>query len=208
MNKEEFFKFVLPMIIFLICPTCRSVSRARNDDFPANVLARVIYAGGGVGGVEQHLGCEEQKRVPLPGAGSKIDDKLTSLQADIPTLTWSKNNSGYRVYVGSNGMPSLTNVTLPPLTLLFSEVSAATDQLLSQPSVEDHIAKTHLKLFSPPIGYRGATPPTSAKIRLDLPAGTLADDLDRIAQAGAKNIWIYTVSECKGSYNARLFWLE
>jgi hypothetical protein len=198
----------LAIVVYLVSlPVTRSEVGPGDD--PAHVIERILSDGTASGGIEITSGCEDEVKVPLRIAGGTIDEKLTSIQTSIPTLRWEKNALAYRVTIGITDVESLMNVVVPPTTVSIGNIQTATGELLNKPEVNTRTAQSNLKLYSLPLGFssvRSTKPQEQSELML--PAGSVADDLDRVGAAFDERIWLYTSRRCQGTLMGRVLWLR
>ena len=206
-------KYVLPIGLAIVVylgslPTVRSQVKLADD--PAYTVERILLNGGSSGGIEITGDCGDTVKAPLTIAGATIEEKLISMQASMPTLRWEKTSLGYRVKIGTTDVESVTNVVIPPTTVSIDidNIQVATGELLNKPEIENHIARTKLKLFGPTIGFSSVRTTNAPKqSELKLPRGSMADDLDQIGAASGQRVWLYASNQCDGTLSGRLSWL-
>lgn len=156
------------------------------------------------GGVEVEYGCSEQEVQTVAIEGTTIAEKLSSLQAMNPTLRWSRVSSGYVIHAGSDKLLSLTQVKLPAITLSLKDAKSDVSQLLNRTEIQQYIEVTHLKLFEAPLGYSSVKGDNHEEKKLQLPPGTVAEDLEFIVESYRDKEWVYSGSRCGGSHTGRV----
>jgi hypothetical protein len=191
-------------------PTPNLRCQAVKGNTPADVVMRVLTDEKVSGGIESYVGCRSDQKNSYTAVGETVDNKLTSLKAAVPNLQWRKIDvATYRIEIGQDNAASLMDVVIPSVTLQFYNVHDATDQLLDRQEVEANIKKTHLKLFAAPVGFSDAMSKKNGELQhLELPTGTIADDLDQIAKTVGARIWLYSAYDCDGTLNGRLLWSQ
>ena len=177
--------------------------------FLSDAAASAILQSGMTGGVEAYNDCSPRLTADstlLPGT---IDERLTALKEQAPSLTWSSRDTTYNVAVGTRPNNFFLGVNVPAISVDSENIGLAAAEILGQAAVSKNIEETHVELFSTPPGFAALKTQGGEKAApLLLPPESVADDLNQLASHWKSRVWLLNVGDCSGRLTGRILWIE
>ncbi len=138
-------------------------------------------------------------------------DLESSLHSVPPAahLSWRKftDNGTYLVEIGQTPSNPLAVTMLPPTILAASSVDRASENLLSSKFVASKAAQLGIRLYDRNLGFSTINRSSqNSRSDLKLPAGTLAEDFNRIAAQKPGAVWVLTQNSCGMRVTASFAW--
>jgi hypothetical protein len=179
---------------------------AKQTRTAVDILAEdVLKASKHAGGVELISGCDVPVARALPPESENLDIALTGMAERESHLTWTKTGKAYTVTIQLTGDQSVTSVRLPALQMSANTLSEATDKLLQAAAVRERIAGMNLTELTEDFGFTSIN--ESQAHSIDLPAGTLREDLNALATAFGTAIWKLDQRQCGNNRTVRISWI-
>jgi hypothetical protein len=182
------------------------VPEKRTLDTTADVLAGTILAASkNPGGVELISGCAIPETKTFNANFENPDAALADAAQRENHLTWTKGVSAYTVTIQLTATQRVTSVRLPALQIRAKTLSGATDTLLNEAPVRDRI--TGMKMTELTENFGSASINERDVRVIDLPAGTLREDLNALAVSFGSAIWKLDQRECENIRTFRISWI-
>lgn len=169
------------------------------------LAGEILEAGKSPGGIELISGCDTLEPTAFRPDAEGPDAALAEVASREKRMTWVKNGPAYTVTIQLAPVQSIALARLPALQIEAKTLTAATGELLQARAVRDRIAGMNLTELTQNFGF---TSVNEGKARtVDLPAGTLREDLNAIAIAFGAAIWKLDQRECGNSRTFRISWI-
>jgi hypothetical protein len=169
------------------------------------VAADLLKARDVPGGVEVISGCSAIPLRVFEVGSMPTEGALNILSQSEHSLTWDKKGPAYTVTIRGTATPSVSSAKLPSLQLRVKTLSEATDILLQQRAMQDHLAALNTTEAPDNIGFSSIH---ERELRIvSLPPGTLREDLNALASAFGAAVWKLDQHDCGGNRTFRLSWI-
>jgi len=166
----------------------------------------ILKASKNPGGVELILGCDGLGMKTFHPNFENPDAALADIARTESHVTWTKKGSAYTVTIQLAPSQSLTSVRLPALQIRAKTLSQATDSLLNEGPVRERISAMNTSEMTENFGFASIN---EREMRvIDLPPGTLREDLNVIATAFGSAIWKLDQRECNKSRTFKISWIS
>jgi hypothetical protein len=168
------------------------------------VVGDLLRKSNSPGGLEVISGCaaEASKVFTL---SESVDQTLDALARSEKALTWSKGPGHlYRATIRYSSDVSLSSIHVPARHLQVSNPSFASDLLLQDPAVRSELDKLRLTEAPEDLGFSSIREHTRA---IDLPAGTLGEDLMLLASNFGRAVWQLDQQTCGNTRTFRIVWI-
>lgn len=171
---------------------------------PELAVGEVLKRAGSPGGLEVITGCDTEVKAWAVPAGN-TEQALADLARSEKALRWTKGVAdSYRAVIRYSPDMSLSAIQIPPQHIEAKTLSLATDLLLADPTVKIEIEKLR---FTALPGQLGFSPIRQHNHSIDLPAGTLGDDLTLLASNFGRAIWQLDQQACGQTRVFRIVWI-
>jgi hypothetical protein len=170
-----------------------------------DVVGELLRKSGSAAGLEVITGCgaQESKAFTVP-AGS-IEENLNDLARSDKALTWGKDNgNSYRAAIRYSSDVRLTSIQVPAVHIEEETPMLAADSLFAVSTVRAEIGKLGYAQSQSELGF---SPIRTQKRVVDLPAGTLGEDLMVLASAFGPSVWQLDQHTCGKTRTFRLDWI-
>jgi hypothetical protein len=204
-------RIFLPLVLYALSVTGARYAYAQaparqTTGTAVDILAGdILKASKNPGGIELISGCDVPVAKDVPSKSENIDITLAAMAQKEGHLTWTKSGMAYTVTIQLAQSRSVTSVKLPALQMKVKTLSEATDTLLQAPAVRDRIADTKMTEVAEKFGFTSLNEGKTHNI--DLPAGTLREDLNLLATTFGAAIWKLDQRECGNSRTIRISWI-
>jgi hypothetical protein len=166
---------------------------------------KILRAGKSPGGIELVSGCDVPILKALPEESGDADIALARMAQKEKHLSWRKSGAAYTIVIQLTATQSVAAVKLPAMQVKATTLSQATDTLLQEPAVRDRIAEMKITELAENLGFTSLNEHEAHFI--NLPAGSLRDDLTGIAAAFGAALWRLDQRECGDSRTLRVSWI-
>ena len=171
-----------------------------------DIVGEVFRESGSPAGLEVITGCGVKESRVLTMSANSVEEGLNKLVQSEKALSWSKGNSNsYRATIRYSPEIRLTSIRIPAKHIEARTVLLATDALLTDPSVLVEITKLGYKESSGELGFSQIR---QQKRVIDLPAGTLGDDLMVLAEEFGPSVWELDQRTCGETQTFRINWIR
>lgn len=162
------------------------------------------------GGIVEFSDCHSSDQHFEMTSNSDVPSALSSLPPSTH-LRWQilSGSSTYLVEIGSSPADSLLATRLPDLVIGSRDLSRGANLLFTNKLVSAKTAQLGLRFYDRDFGFSPSNKiderPTS---ELKLPAGTLAEDLNRLAAQNPGAVWMFTQNSCNDRVTGSFAWVS
>ena len=189
-------------MLTLHAQTQSSYSRTGKLD---DVVGEVLRKSGSAAGLEVIAGCGAQESKAFTVSARSIGESLNDLAQSEKALTWSKDNSNsYRATIRYTSDVGLTSIQVPAVHIEAETPVLAADRLFAVPTVRAEIGRLGYAESPEELGF---SPIRRQNHVIDLPAGTLGDDLMMLASKFGAAVWQLDQHTCGKTRTFRLNWI-
>src|SRR5262249_49144033 len=139
-----------------------------------DVVGEVLRKSGSAAGLEVITGCGAQESKAFTVSAGSIGESLNDLAQSEKALTWSKDRHSYRATMWYTSDVRLTSIQVPAVHIEAETPLLAADSLFAVPTVRAEIGRLGYAESQEELGF---SPIRRQNQVIDLPAGTLGDDL-------------------------------
>jgi hypothetical protein len=187
-----------------INPSSGNVPNARVVD----QISLQMQRHGKSGGVVEYRDCSiEDSHFDLAD-GPDIESFLRSVPLAVH-LSWRTlpDEGTYLVEIGQTPINPLAGTMLPPTILDTGSLDRASEGLLSSKFVASKAAQLGIRFYDRNLGFSAIDRSShNSRAELKLPAGSLAEDLNRIAAQKPGAVWVLTENSCGKRVTASFAW--
>jgi hypothetical protein len=169
------------------------------------VAGNILEASKNPGGVELISGCDIPETKTFNANFENPYAALADAARKENHLTWTKSGSAYTVTIQLTASQSVTSVKLPAMQISATTLSEATDSLLQVSAVRDRVVGMKMTELAENFGFTSINERKTHLI--DLPAGTLREDLNALAVAFGSAVWKLDQRECQNTRTFRISWI-
>jgi len=172
-----------------------------------SVVGEILRDSGVTAGLEIIDGCGVKESTVFTPSTGNIEERLNHLVQSEKALSWSKvTDKSYRVTIRYSSDIRLTSIRVAAKHIEARTLTLATDLLLSDPSVQSEIGRLGYAYSPGEIG--GFSPIHTERRVIDLPAGTLGDDLMVLAAKFGPSVWQVNQHNCGNTRTFRVDWIR
>jgi hypothetical protein len=197
---------MLLSLMALVVPNSLAQDGVSNSGKLESAVREILSNGDVSAGLEIIDGCGvKESKVLTPPAGN-TEERLNNIMQSDKVLSWSRiNDKSYRATIRYSPDIQLTSIRVPPKHIEARTLMLATDLLLSDASVRSELVRLGYTYYPGEIGFS----PIHTELRvIDLPAGTVGDDLMVLAEKFGPSAWQVKQHTCGNSRTFRVDWIK
>lgn len=197
-------KLISGTLVAVTCAFTQAQPGSNQAARPELVVGEVLKRSNSPAGLEVISGCETGPKMWQVPTGT-TEEALNNLALSEGLLTWDKGvANSYRAVIRYSPDISLGSIHVPPQHIEAKTLTLATDLLLANPAIQAELVK---QKFTPSPESVGFSSIRQHDHSIDLPAGTLGDDLTLLASEFGGAVWQLDQRTCGSKRTFRITWI-